>query len=175
MGPGSLTVYCTCQTKAAGHRSQRPPPPRIWASVPRHSGLRRFPLWSDAGHAPKRRFWRPCGAARRFLYRAVTVTTGRAAFWAAPLRVRAVTPKTPRRIGLECTVVVVLMYVVLPGETLHVRVAGRQVSIALPTSGFQHSPESVRCRARRSRCELKSDVEADGRGGCEACVRPRSF
>lgn len=102
--PRGGRLYCNFPTKAAGHRSQRPPPPRIWGSVPRHSGLRRFRLWSGAGHAPKWHFWRPCGAARRFSYRMVTVTTGRAAFWAAPLRIRAVTPQTLRRIGREVTV-----------------------------------------------------------------------
>lgn len=70
--------------------------------------------------------------------------------------------------------ILVVVCTMLPGETLHVRVAGRQVSIALPTSGFQHSPELVRCCARRSRCELKSDVEADGRGASEEDARHAS-
>lgn len=34
--------YCTSRTKAAGHRSQRPPPRRFRGSVPRHSRPRRF-------------------------------------------------------------------------------------------------------------------------------------
>ncbi|KAL1950193.1 hypothetical protein VTO73DRAFT_5316 [Trametes versicolor] len=51
---------------------------------------------ADAGHTPKRRFWRPCGAPRRFAYRAVTGTAGRAALDG---RVRPVTPQTTRRFG----------------------------------------------------------------------------
>lgn len=38
---GSRAVYCTCPTNPAGHRSQGPPPPRILAVVPGHSGSRR--------------------------------------------------------------------------------------------------------------------------------------
>lgn len=38
---GAVLDYCTCPTNPAGHRSQGPPPPRILAVVPGHSGFRR--------------------------------------------------------------------------------------------------------------------------------------